>query len=340
MWNGCRTEIPGERRFRMRRAGSFVAGAVLAALAFPAAADPIFIGLGFLDGDFSRRSEAAAISADGTTVVGTAGSSPVAGVVGTSFRWTFETGIVDLGTLGGDTPRSRPLGVSADGSTVVGFSTTPTRQGEAYKWTLANAATGAGSMVGLGDLPGGPFSPRPGPIDRNFRSQATAISDDGSVILGSGTDDTGTKGASFNGGPSDLGIGDVVPQAISGDGRSFVSTTANDAFDGRAEATLFSGGAQFLGVLPGELASSQALDISQDGSTVVGLSSRRAAGTGAIEREAFRWTAETGMVGPAATSTAVPLPPRAMGRSWSARAKPAAARPGPSSGTRATACAT
>ena len=297
MWNGCRTEIPGERRFRMRRAGSFVAGAVLAALAFPAAADPIFIGLGFLDGDFSRRSEAAAISADGTTVVGTAGSSPVAGVVGTSFRWTFETGIVDLGTLGGDTPRSRPLGVSADGSTVVGFSTTPTSQGEAYKWTLSNAATGAGSMVGLGDLPGGPFSPRPGPIDRNFRSQATAISDDGSVILGSGTDDTGTKGASFNGGPSDLGIGDVVPQAISGDGRSFVSTTANDAFDGRAEATLFSGGAQFLGVLPGELASSQALDISQDGSTVVGLSSRRAAGTGAIEREAFRWTAETGMVG-------------------------------------------
>ncbi len=297
MLNGCRTEIPGETQFRMRRAGSLVAGAVLAVLALPAAAEPIFMGLGFLDGSFSQRSEAAAISADGTTVVGTAGSSPVAGVVGTSFRWTIETGIVDLGTLGGDRPRSRPLGVSADGGTVVGFSTTPTSQGEAYKWTLSDPATGAGSMVGLGDLPGGPFSPRPGPIDRNFRSQATAISDDGGVILGSGTDDTGTKGASFNGGPSDLGIGDVIPQAISGDGRSFVGTTANDAFDGRAEATLFSGGARLLGVLPGVLASSQALDISQDGSTVVGQSNRRAAGTGARETEAFRWTAETGMVG-------------------------------------------
>lgn len=297
MWNGCRNRNSGKIRVRADWMRTVAIGVALVSMVSSTAADPIFMGLGFLDGNFSQRSEAAAISADGTTVVGTAGSSPVAGVVGTSFRWTIETGIVDLGTLGGDTPRSRPLGVSADGSTVVGFSTTPTSQGEAYKWTLSDPATGAGSMVGLGDLPGGPFSPRPGPIDRNFRSQATAISDDGSVILGSGTDDTGTKGVSFNGGPSDLGIGDVVPQAISGDGQSFVGTTANDAFDGRAEATLFSGGGQFLGVLPGELASSQALDISQDGSTVVGQSNRRVAGTGARETEAFRWTTETGMVG-------------------------------------------
>lgn len=274
------------------------AGAVLIAPTAPAA--PIFQGLGTLGTGFSERSEAAALSADGTTVVGSGGGSSIAGSgLGTAFRWTAQSGLVSLGSLSTSTPRSQALGVSGDGSVVVGVSPSARSQGEAFRWTLSDPDTGAGTMVGLGDLPGGPFSPRPGPIDRNLRSQATAISDDGGVILGSGTDDTGTKGVRFNGGPADLGIGPVIPADVSGDGQSFVGSATNPADpNGRTEAALFGGGGpQFLGVLPGDLPQSQALGISQDGSTVVGRSERRVDGGSAIQREAFRWTAETGMVG-------------------------------------------
>ena len=56
--------------------------------------------------------------------------------------------------------------VSADGSTVVGRGLS-TPGFEAFRWTQA------GGMVGLGDLPGGPF-----------RSDAFGVSADGSVVVG------------------------------------------------------------------------------------------------------------------------------------------------------------
>lgn len=73
-----------------------------------------FGGLGDLaGGGFS--SQAFAISADGSVVVGEGTSA-----LGTeAFRWTIRDGMVGLGTLAGD---SQALGVSADGSIVVGIS--------------------------------------------------------------------------------------------------------------------------------------------------------------------------------------------------------------------------
>ena len=93
-----------------------------------------------------------AVSADGTTVIGIAGSS----VAGENFRWTADTGAVLLGSLDPSSGRfAKAEDISGDGSTIVGVSPSLIARNEAFKWTLTNAATGEGTMVGLGDLPGG-----------------------------------------------------------------------------------------------------------------------------------------------------------------------------------------
>jgi probable HAF family extracellular repeat protein len=118
--------------------------------ALPAAALPTFTALGG-----GLPSQANGVSADGQWVVGTAtgASGPVA------FRWSASTG---LQTIGAGTAN----GVSDDGSVVVGGSNLGSGP-EAYRWSQGTG------MVGLGDLPTG-----------GFMSEATAISGDGSVIVG------------------------------------------------------------------------------------------------------------------------------------------------------------
>lgn len=119
-------------------------------------------GLGDLAGG-SFRSEAHALSADGTTVVGiaTSASGPQA------FRWTAETGIVGLGDLPGGAFNSMAKAVSADGSVVVGRATTAAGR-QAFRWTASEG------LVQLGALPGAPFE-----------GEANDVSADGSVIVGS-----------------------------------------------------------------------------------------------------------------------------------------------------------
>ena len=64
-------------------------------------------------------------------------------------------------------------GISADGAVVVGDSNSASGP-EAFRWTLS------GGMVGLGDLPRGPFN-----------SEANGVSADGSVVVGWGTSASG-----------------------------------------------------------------------------------------------------------------------------------------------------
>jgi probable HAF family extracellular repeat protein len=112
----------------------------------PAYGLPSFIPLGG-----GLPSQANGVSADGTWVVGTKD--------GKAFRWSAVTGLQELG-------QGTANGVSDDGSVVVGgsnFGSGP----EAYRWTQATG------MVGLGDLPTG-----------GFMSHATAVSGDGSVVVG------------------------------------------------------------------------------------------------------------------------------------------------------------
>ena len=141
--------------------------------------DPIggFALLGRLSGH--ARSEANAVSADGSTVVG---QSAVGNTPWEAFRWTQAGGIQGLGNLGGGAAGgSEAFGVSGDGSLVVG--TTPTDSGSAaFLWDEAHGmrelAKVLSEALGL-DLTGWTLT------------RATDISADGTVIVGWGTNANG-----------------------------------------------------------------------------------------------------------------------------------------------------
>jgi probable HAF family extracellular repeat protein len=114
--------------------------------------------LGSLGG---TTSQAEALSADGSVVVGRARN---ASNQWRAFRWTSAGGMTDLGSLGG-TYSSQAEDVSADGSVVVGYATLASGQGRAFRWTQAEGMTDLGTL-------GGTYS------------SASGVSDDGSVIVG------------------------------------------------------------------------------------------------------------------------------------------------------------
>jgi probable HAF family extracellular repeat protein len=110
------------------------------------------------------NSMAFGVSHDGSTVVGWSNTTP-----GTpfpsgehAFRWTQGGGMQDLGSLQGPSGTSIAYGANSDGSVVVGA----TDPGHAFRWTQA------GGMQDLGSLGAG------------LGSGATAVSADGSVVVG------------------------------------------------------------------------------------------------------------------------------------------------------------
>lgn len=219
---------------------------------FPLMAQAGITDLGTLGGLYSA---AYGISADGTVVVGWADTVSA----DRAFRWT-EAGMVDLGTLGGD---SYAYGVSADGAVVVGVSAN-----HAFRWTQAG-------MVDLGHLGGG-------------ISRANGVSADGAVVVGSA--DTGSAEHAFrwtNNVMTDLGtLGGNISRAFgtSANGAVVVGyahitgSTATHAF--RWTNNVMSD----LGTLGG--AHSYANGVSDNGSVVVGY----AYTTGDASIHAFRWS--------------------------------------------------
>ena len=190
------------------------------------------VGLGYLPG--GTNSAATAASADGSIIVGT--SSSASGVQ--AFRWTAGSGMVGLGYLPGDT-NSVANGVSADGSVIVGTSFSASDD-QAFRWTA-----GFG-MVGLGYLPG----------DNNY-SAATAISADGSIIVGN----DGISGFRWTAGSGmqsvwDLLVtnsdpaSDLTVYGISADGNTIVGS--DDIVDS---------GIAFVATLPGLIGVSPTLSI-------------------------------------------------------------------------------
>ena len=131
------------------------------------------VGLGFLPG--GAQSQANAVSADGSTIVGQGDTQ--------AFRWTSSSGMVALGLLAGDTT-SDALAASSDGSTIVGWSknTTTTR---ASIWDSKNGMRSLQQVLtGLGlDLSGWTLE------------EATGVSADGETIVGFGLDPQGATEA-------------------------------------------------------------------------------------------------------------------------------------------------
>jgi probable HAF family extracellular repeat protein len=136
------------------------------------------IGLGNLPGfDFESRAEA--VSSDGSVVVGSSAAGPD-GDYREAFRWTSDDGMIGLGDLPGGSHRSVANDVSANGSVVVGWGHSASGQ-EAFVW---DAATGirrvSDVLTDLGmDLTGWKLT------------QATAVSADGTIIVGSGINSLG-----------------------------------------------------------------------------------------------------------------------------------------------------
>ena len=199
--------------------GSVVCGAVddagEKAVIWIGAGEPM--ALGDLPGG-DGWSHASGISADGSVVVGSAGEFyPLA------FRWTAASGMVGLGTLPGH-DASRATAVSADGSTVVGASGVLGGDWEAFRWTEAEGMVGLGDLpggrlssqaidvsgdgsrvIGRGSVPYNQVAPFLWDAAGGMRSlaealteengfdltdwqieTATGISDDGTVIVGTG----------------------------------------------------------------------------------------------------------------------------------------------------------
>ncbi|MEL7167811.1 MAG: T9SS type A sorting domain-containing protein [Bacteroidota bacterium] len=272
-----------------------------------------FEGLGDLPGgDF--RSQASAVSADGTVVVGQGRSEN--GVE--AFRWTRSGAMEGLGGLPGGDMSSGATDVSADGSAVVGTGDTE-RGDQAFRWTRTGGMEGiaiassfaegvsadgtvavgtgqtergdqafrwrlGGEVEYLGDLPG------------SFTlSVAYDVSVDGSVIVGYGSIESGREAFRWtrDGGMEGLGTlpgGDFRSEAygVSADGAVVVGR-ANSESGIEAFRWTRTGGMEGLGYLSGESFFSQANDVSADGSVVVGV------GILANRQAPFIWTAAEGM---------------------------------------------
>lgn len=130
-------------------------------------------GLGFLPG--YTASTATAISADGTTIIGTVSDQNF--TILQAMYWTQATGMVSLGSIPGwSGGKSYAAAVSANGSVIVGNVSDSAFNTHAFRWTQATG------MQDLGTLPGGAFS------------NATSVSADGSIVVGGAT---GTGGGNF-----------------------------------------------------------------------------------------------------------------------------------------------
>jgi len=141
---------------------------------------------------------------------------------------------------------------------------------------LPSTAMAQASFQGLGDLPGG-----------DFGSIANAVSADGSVVVGEGTNaDDHEEPFRWTAAGGMVGLGSMEPDAsgvalgVSGDGAVVVGLSSG-AFRWTA-----GGGMQGLGSMPGGGSAERAYAASDDGSVIVGFG-RNAAD----DIEAFRWTA-------------------------------------------------
>jgi probable HAF family extracellular repeat protein len=209
------------------------------------------------------NSAVAALSADGSVVIGT---SLVSGAPH-PYRWTAATGSVELTAPAGTI--ARPVGVSGDGSVVAMYSGTGPNDFASYRWS---SPTGTVLLA----LPPGAIS-----------SQVRGLSSDGNIFLG-GANVGGTSAAwRLPFGSSYQFLGASSATGASADG-AYVCGTSATATGVEAWRWSQATGLQPLGFLPGSV-NTFAVAISGDGQTVVGYASHSSGDL------AFRWTPATGI---------------------------------------------
>jgi len=240
-----------------------------------ARAQATFTVLGDLPGG-TPFTEVSAVSADGTTAVGTSHGATPGYAAMECFRWTSASGMVPQGDLPGGAYGSYGYGVSGDGASLVGYSYSP----------LGNQAHR--NMLAIPMYPPGAFD-----------TSATGISDSGGVVCGVSFLPTGGyEGWTWSGTVAPpVGIGDLPGGAfysaavsISGNGLVVVGESESASGMEAFRKDLSSGAMTGLGDLAGGAFDSRANGASYDGSVVVGESV-----TG-VSTGPFRWTAASGMV--------------------------------------------
>jgi len=305
-----------------------ISGSLALALGGVAAAQQ-FIPIGPLPGDL--RSSVSGVSADGSVVVGTSSSGQA--FSGRAFVWTAADGQVELQPLG---TWATVFAVSADGTTVVGMSnmaagnnlgmpvrwvnggppelllTNPAESG--FNGGAAVGVSGDGNVIaGEGDFNSmfglvlGSFGWTPetevfhlGFVEGSsidFESLATAVSDDGSTIVGGAegdidfqayrwTAEDGVQGLGWLPGAS----GFSIATSVSADGSVIggQSTRPGGGFD----AVYWTDGviASIPSIIPSSFWANAVSGVSGDGSVMVGLNT----GTSPAARRTFIWDAETG----------------------------------------------
>ena len=235
-----------------------------------------FMPLGSLPGgnDFSQGH---GISPDGSTVVGLSTSALGTDQNTVAFRWDKINGMQNLGSLSPSNVNSRSLASSLSGDVIVGHSRSP-QGNEAFIWTETNG------LQGLGDLSSAPF-----------HSSANGISGDGSIVVGGSISSqeafewrssTGMQGLGFLPGGSTS-----IAAAISFDGQVIVGSANQNGGFGQAVMWDADRNPITLGDLPGGSNEGNAIDVSNDGSVIVGwVQSSNGV-------EAFRWDDQNGMIG-------------------------------------------
>jgi probable HAF family extracellular repeat protein len=220
-------------------------------------------------------SGARACSADGSVIVGSSSLPDSLNEDGSPFRWTAQTGLVFLGSLGGSSG-GVARGVSSDGSVIAGYGSNSNFDPEAFRWTNTG-------IVGLGDLPGGVFN-----------SQASAVSGDGSRVIG-----LASSGSVYNTSfkwTSATGLAQMQPADFRTIGMSRDGVFAAGNRAGRAARVHIDTGS-FVIIphlhIPGlDTDTDTAWAADSDGSVVVGMQNL-SQGNGAFGR-AFLWDAQHG----------------------------------------------
>lgn len=176
--NGLSSDVIGTESHAVSSDGTVVVGSMYyksgRRAAFRWSANQGFIDLGPVSA--GSGSVAHAVSADGSVVVG------LAETTSTAFRWSEAAGMIDLGALPGG-GRSCAFGASADGSIVVGQSDSDCGQ-EAFIWDPVHGMRSLRRLLMSQMKLDGPL--------RHWKLRAaTAVSYDGSIIVGCGINSSG-----------------------------------------------------------------------------------------------------------------------------------------------------
>lgn len=205
------------------------------------------VGLGLI----GTESEAKAISADGSVIVGLAGEYLLSAGPRIAFRWTSGAGLVALPELTGNYDATA-YDVSADGS-AVGLSNLPTLA-RGTRWTDGQGAEDLSTLLGL----------------NYFR--VDAVTPDGSTMAGFDYDSDTPFLWRQSVGTQHLpaGGGFFYIESISADGSTIVGFHPKGS---TSEAWTWSQATGFASLPPTDsgYAPTQAFDVTADGSTIVGI---------------------------------------------------------------------